>query len=218
MTPFTHLDSIACPLPLANVDTDQILPARFLKRPRSEGYGGFLFHDLRFGADGKGSSTLAIDNPRYAGAKIIVARRNFGCGSSREGAVYALSDFGIRCVIASSFGDIFAGNCAMNGLLVVRLAEPEIEAILASPVVLNGEAISVDLEIQRVDCGNAAFVFAVDPFQKIKLLNGWEDIDLTLSHAADIARFTSLDAARRPWAVPARGSENEAPTTGAESV
>src|ERR1700722_14573749 len=123
MQPFTTLEAIACPLPLANVVTDQIIPARFLKRLRSEGYGGQLLHDLRFGADGTRKSTLALDDPRHRGARIMVARRNFGCGSSREAAVYALADFGIACVIAPSFGDIFRNNCVMNGVLPARLSE-----------------------------------------------------------------------------------------------
>src|SRR5581483_2184057 len=135
MQPFTTLEAAACPLPIANVDTDQIIPARFLKRLRSQGYADVLLHDLRFGADGQGRSSLSLDDPRHEGAKIIVARRNFGCGSSRESAVYALADFGIACVIAPSFGDIFAKNCVMNGVLPVRLSEAEIEALLASPQV-----------------------------------------------------------------------------------
>jgi len=202
MTPFATLDAGACPLPLANVDTDQLVPARFLKRPRAEGYGGFLLHDLRFGADGKGRSTLPLDDPRYAGASILVARRNFGCGSSREGAVYALADFGISCVLAPSFGDIFAANCVMNGLLPARLSEADIEALLASPHLLAGGTIRVDLERQQVLCGNQAFDFSIDAFRKTKLVNGWDDIDITTSHAADIERFTTRDALLRPWAAP----------------
>lgn len=204
MQPFTTLESAACPLPLANVDTDQIIPARFLKRLRSQGYGDVLLHDLRFGADGKGTSALSLDDPRHKGAKIIVARRNFGCGSSRESAVYALADFGIACVIAPSFGDIFAKNCVMNGLLPVRLSEAEIEALLASPQVLEGTPIRVDLEAQRITCGNFVYEFKIDPFIKTKLLNGWDDVEMTASYAADIARFTSQDETRRPWAHPGR--------------
>ncbi len=202
MRAFTTLDAIACPLPLANLDTDQLLPARFLKRPRSQGYGSFLLHDLRFGADGKGKGSLSLDDPRRKGARIIVARRNFGGGSSREGAVYALADFGISCVIAPSFGDIFAGNCVMNGLLPARLGEAELEALLAKLELLEGLSIKVDLEAQRITCGNAVFEFQIDPFWKTKLLNGWDDIDITTSHAAEIASFMSEDARRRPWARP----------------
>ncbi|SDR60191.1 3-isopropylmalate/(R)-2-methylmalate dehydratase small subunit [Rhizobiales bacterium GAS191] len=204
MQKFERLDTIACPLPLANLDTDQLLPARFLKRPRAEGYGGFLLHDLRFGADGKGTSRLPLDEPRYRGAQAIVARRNFGSGSSREGAVYALMDFGIRCVIAPSFGDIFASNCVMNGLLVIRLPETEVEELLALPDLLQARPMRIDLEAQRVSCGPVSFAFDIDPLRKTKLLNGWDDIDITLSHAAEIARFTAADAKERPWALPHR--------------
>ena len=204
MRPFGLLDTIACPLPFANLDTDQILPARFLKRPRREGYGGFLLHDLRFGADGEDVSSLSLDDPRYGGAEAIVARRNFGSGSSREGAVYALADFGIRCVIAPSFGDIFAQNCTMNGLLVVSLTEAQIEELLASPEIVGAKPIRIDLEAQRITCGNASYAFGIDPLRKTKLLNGWDDIDITLTHAADIARFVAADARERPWALPQR--------------
>src|SRR5580692_5430329 len=170
MTPFTTLEALACPLPLANVDTDQLVPARFLKRPRAEGYGGFLLHDLRFGADGKGKSALPLDDPCYEGAAILVARRNFGGGSSREGAVYALADFGIRCVIAPSFGDIFSSNCVMNGVLPARVSEADAEALLSSPHLAAGGTIRVDLEAQRILCGNEAYEFRVDPFWKTKLV------------------------------------------------
>ena len=203
MHPFTTLEATACPLPLANVDTDQIIPARFLKRLRSQGYGDYLLHDLRFGADGKGKSVLSLDDPRHKGAKIIVARRNFGCGSSRESAVYALADFGIACVIAPSFGDIFANNCIMNGVLPARLSEAEVEALLSSPQVLEGTPIKVDLAAQRITCGNSVYEFKIDAFAKTKLLNGWDDVDMTASHAGEIARFTSRDETRRPWARPA---------------
>jgi len=206
MTPFATLEAIACPLPLANVDTDQIIPARFLKRLRSEGYGGFLLHDLRLGPDGSRRSALSLDDARHKGARVIVARRNFGCGSSREAAVYALADFGIACVIAPSFGDIFANNCIMNGLLPARLSEAEVEALLSSPQLLEGATINVDLATQRITCGNTVYAFGIDPFAKTKLLKGWDDVDMTASHAGDIARFTAADEERRPWALPAEPS------------
>jgi 3-isopropylmalate/(R)-2-methylmalate dehydratase small subunit len=202
MQKFERLDTIACPLPLANLDTDQLLPARFLKRPRAAGYGDFLLHDLRFGADGKGASRLPLDDPRYRGAGAIVARRNFGSGSSREAAVYALADFGIRCVIAPSFGDIFLSNCAMNGLLTIGLAEAEVEELLALPDLLQGKTTHIDLEAQHLACGPASYSFDIDPLRKTKLLKGWDDIDITLSHATDIARFVATDAKARPWALP----------------
>jgi 3-isopropylmalate/(R)-2-methylmalate dehydratase small subunit len=209
MTPFTTLEAVACPLPMENVDTDQIIPARFLKRPRSGGYGGFLLHDLRFGADGSRKSAVSLDDLRHAGTRIIVARRNFGCGSSREGAVYALADFGIACVIAPSFGDIFANNCIMNGLLPARLLDGEVEELLSSPQLLEGLPIKIDLATERISCGNKVYNFSIDPFARTKLLNGWDDIDVTANHAADIARFTVADSNQRPWAMPAQPTADD---------
>ena len=130
MQPFTRLTATACPLPLASVDTDQLIPARFMKRSRAEGYGGHLLYDLRFDADGRPRTGFPLNDPRWAGAQILVARRNFGAGSSREAAVYALVDFGIRCVVAPSFGDIFASNAVNNGLLPARVGEADAEALL----------------------------------------------------------------------------------------
>jgi len=207
MTPFTTLEALACPLPLANVDTDQLVPARFLKRPRAEGYGGFLLHDLRFGADGKGKSALPLDDPCYEGAAILVARRNFGGGSSREGAVYALADFGIRCVIAPSFGDIFSSNCVMNGLLPARVAESDAEALLAHLQEFPGSAIKVDLEPQRITCDERTYGFSIDSFLKTKLLNGWDDIDVTMSFTDEMREFLLRDASARPWSRPARADD-----------
>jgi 3-isopropylmalate/(R)-2-methylmalate dehydratase small subunit len=210
MTPFTTLKALASPLPLANVDTDQLVPARFLKRPRAEGYGGFLLHDLRFGADGKGKSTLPLDDPRHKGAAILVARRNFGGGSSREGAVYALADFGIRCVIAPSFGDIFSSNCVMNGLLPARVAEGDAEALLAHLQEFPGSTIAVDLEPQRITCGERAYGFSIDSFLKTKLLNGWDDIDVTMGFTEEMRAFLSRDGLARPWARPAQAEDGRA--------
>jgi 3-isopropylmalate/(R)-2-methylmalate dehydratase small subunit len=199
MRPFTVLAAPACPLPLANVDTDQLIPARFMKRPRAEGYGGFLLHDLRFDEAGAVRSDSPIDDPRRAGAQILVARRNFGSGSSREAAVYALVDAGFRCVLAPSFGDIFASNAVNNGLLPARLPEAAIEALLDRLAAAPGE-ITVDLEACTVAAGATALPFAIDPVWRTKLLNGWNDLDLTLSHAEAIAAFAAADAVRRPWA------------------
>ncbi len=199
MRPFTTLDATACPLPLANVDTDQLIPARFMKRPRSEGYGQFLLYDLRFAEDGAVRADSPIDAPERAGAEILVARRNFGSGSSREAAVYALVDGGFRCVLAPSFGDIFSSNAVNNGLLPARLAEGEIEALLAW-LRDGGRSVTVDLEACTVVAGELRFGFSIDPVWRVKLLNGWNDLDLTLSHAAAIADFAARDAQLRPWA------------------
>jgi 3-isopropylmalate/(R)-2-methylmalate dehydratase small subunit len=205
MEPLRRLDRVvACPLPLANVDTDQLIPARFMKQPRAAGYGGFLLHDLRFSPDGT-SLGLSLDDPSRAGAGVLVARRNFGGGSSREAAVYALVDFGFRCVIAPSFGDIFASNAVNNGLLPARVEEAEAEALLAA---LEGGAtrLTVDLEACRIEGAGAPVAFSVDPVWRLKLLNGWDDLDLTLSHAEAIRAWAEEDAGRRPWAAPRRGA------------
>jgi 3-isopropylmalate/(R)-2-methylmalate dehydratase small subunit len=200
MTPFRRLDAVACPLPLANVDTDQIIPARFMKQPRAAGYGGFLLRDLRFGADGAALG-LSLDDPRYAGARILVARRNFGGGSSREAAVYALVDYGVACVIAPSFGDIFSGNAVNNGLLPARASEETVEALLAA--LANGPPrLVVDLEARTIAAGDATYAFEIAPVWRTKLLNGWDDLDLTLAHGAEIEAFAAGDAMRRPWARP----------------
>ncbi len=201
MQPFRTLTAIACPLPLSNVDTDQLIPARFMKRSRAEGYGNYLLHDLRFGPDGAPRPEFPLNDPARAGSQILVARRNFGSGSSREAAVYALADYGIRCVVAPSFGDIFASNAVNNGLLPARVSETEAEVLLAA--LQEGlREIAVDLEAQTVSAGHVVLRFAVDPVWRTKLLNGWDDLDLTRSYADAVAAWSREDAARRPWAWP----------------
>jgi 3-isopropylmalate/(R)-2-methylmalate dehydratase small subunit len=200
MEPFRILAARACPLPLANVDTDQLIPARFMKRPRSAGYGDYLLRDLRF--DGEAPRPdFPLNRPERQGSRILVARRNFGSGSSREAAVYALVDHGIRCVLAPSFGDIFASNAVNNGLLPARIAEDAAEALL-DWLGAGGEAMTVDLEARSVEAGGRRWDFAIDPVWRTKLLNGWSDIDLTLSHAAAIEAFAQADGQRRPWVLP----------------
>lgn len=199
MQPFTTLRAIAVPLAVANVDTDQILPARFLKKPRSAGYGNFLFHDER-----RRSDAYPLDEAAYAGAGILVADRNFGCGSSREGAVYALVDGGLRCVIAPSFGDIFASNAAKNGLLTVTLAEDVVAGLRARLSASPGAEVTVDLPAQTVtDPDGAAIPFEIDPFKKRCLVEGLDDVALTLEHAGAIAAYEARVAAEEPWRVPA---------------
>jgi 3-isopropylmalate/(R)-2-methylmalate dehydratase small subunit len=199
MTPFRRHEGVACPLPLANVDTDQIIPARFMKTPRSAGYGRFLLHDLRFAGDGA-SLGLTIDDPRHEGATILVARRNFGGGSSREAAVYALADFGIRCVIAPSFGDIFASNAVNNGLLPAEVAEVEAERLLDA--LAAGGRLAVDLDTREIAGAGEPVTFTIDPVWRVKLLNGWDDLALTRSHAEAITAWAEADRMRRPWATP----------------
>lgn len=199
MTPFTIVESRAIPLALANIDTDQLIPARFMKRPRSEGYGPFLLHDLR--AE-HGNEAQRLDDPAFAGASVLIARRNFGSGSSREAAVYALADFGIRCVLAPSFGDIFASNAVKNGLVPAQISEADAEMLLTDSVVRHGGAVIVDLAAQTVRVGNRVIAFDIEPVWKMQLLNGWDDIDMTKSHAAAIDAFVARDAVARPWAKP----------------
>lgn len=204
MEAFTKLKGVACPLPLSSVDTDQLIPARFMKRSRAEGYGGFLLHDLRFDEAGAPRPDFPLNAPERAGAQVIVARRNFGSGSSREAAVYALVDYGIRCVIAPSFGDIFASNAVNNGLLPAKVTEADGESLIA--VLEDGARdMLVDLEDCRIVVGNLSVPFTVDPVWRTKLLNGWDDIDLTMSQADAIKAFVTADAQSRPWAMPRRG-------------
>lgn len=197
MQPLRTLEGPAAALRLDNVDTDQILPARYLKTPRAQGYGDFLFRDLRFDAEGR-----PRDFPLVPGRQILVARHAFGVGSSREAAVYALVDFGIRCVVATSFGDIFAGNAVNNGLLTAEVDAQEIERLLAA-VEAHGRA-AVDLERCTIACGPVTLSFAIEPVRRVKLLNGWDDLDLTLSYREQIAQFETRDRASRPWAAPRR--------------
>lgn len=203
MEHFTTLSAIACPLGLANVDTDQLISARFMKRPRSEGYGGFLLHDLRHAADGTRLPDFVLDNPRYAHAQILVARRNFGTGSSREAAVYALADYGIRAVIAPSFGDIFASNAVKNGLLPAVVTDEVIELLLTWLQQAPAPTLTVDLEACRITAASRAFPFEVDPVRRLQLLNGWDDIDLTDSRRNDIIRYRKARFERSFWAFPA---------------
>lgn len=200
MNPLTRVESCAIPLALANVDTDQLIPARFMKRPRSEGYGAFLLHDLRNEA---GNEATKLDSAELKGATIMVARRNFGSGSSREAAVYALADFGIRCVLAPSFGDIFASNAVKNGVLPAQISEEVAELLLSDGFIAKGGAVQVDLAAQTINVGNRSFHFDIEPVWKTQLLNGWDDIDMTRSYQDAIESFVMQDRMVRPWAEPA---------------
>lgn len=202
MRPLRQVDGIAVALPLANVDTDQLLPARFLKVPRSQGYGTLLFRDLRHDADGTPRPEFPLNDPARAGAQILVARRGFGVGSSREAAVYALVDAGFRCVVAPSFGDIFAGNAANNGLLAAAVSEDDAERLLAG--LAETDRATVDLEQCSIAVGGLLVRFAIDPVRRTKLLNGWDDLDLTMSYRDAIERFVVQDRVLRPWAEPRR--------------
>ena len=199
MEPFRCLRATACPLPIANVDTDQLIPARFMKHSRSAGYGGFLLHDLRFDEDGSPRPGFPLNRPEREGSRVLVARRNFGSGSSREAAVYALLDYGIRCVVAPSFGDIFASNAVNNALLPARLDEEGVERLLGW-LEAGGVDVAIDLQDRSVAAGGMQWRFDVDPVWRTKLLNGWSDVDLTLCRRAEIDAFARADRERRPWA------------------
>jgi 3-isopropylmalate/(R)-2-methylmalate dehydratase small subunit len=202
MERFTTLTALACPLDLENVDTDQLIPARFMSRPRTAGYGGFLLHDLRFGFDGALRPDFPLNAVRYAGAKVLVARRNFGTGSSREAAVYALWDYGIRCVIAPSFGEIFESNAVKNGLLAAVVNERELSVIDAWLSNAPRPDIVVDLEQAEIIAGPHRIAFTIDPIRRLRLLNGWDDLDLTDRRKAEIAAFRTRRFTTSPWVVP----------------
>src|SRR5271154_5074597 len=193
MEKFVRLTAKACPLLLANVDTDQILPARFLKLPRSPELGRILLSDLRRGADGNERPDFPLNRPIWRDAKILLAGRNFGGGSSREAAVYALYEAGIRCVIAPSFGDIFAQNSVKNGLLAAVLSEADVSELGALIAADPEMSVTVDLEQQTITRGNRSFAFTIDPVSRNQLLNGWDDVDLTDSFGERIAAFKAAD-------------------------
>ena len=193
MKPFrTHRGRVA-PLDRINVDTDQIIPKQFLKRIERTGFGQFLFYDWRFAADGVRNSGFVLDEPRYKGASILVAGKNFGCGSSREHAVWALADFGFRAVISSSFADIFANNSTKNGFLTVCLSEGEVAELMQRSRGVNDYQLTIDLEQCEVrdDQGFRA-KFPIDEFVRHCLLNGLDDMGLTLQHEAEITDYEAL--------------------------
>src|SRR5436305_8101304 len=190
MKPFTVHRRRVAPLDRVNVDTDQIIPKQFLKRIEKTGFGQFLFYDWRFGADGKKNPDFVLHEPRYEGASILVAGKNFGCGSSREHAVWALSDFGFRAVISSSFADIFANNSSKNGFLAVRLTEEEVATVMQRAQEVDDYEVTIDLEKCEVhDEQGFRAEFQMDDFVRHCLLNGLDDIGLTLQHEKEIAEY-----------------------------
>ncbi len=199
MSGWTSHTGTTVALDLESIDTDQLIPARFMSTPRAAGYGGFLLHDMRFDADGTTDDTFPLN--RVPDASILVTRRNFGSGSSREAAVYALVDFGIRAVIAPSFGDIFASNAVNNGLLPARVTEDEVDTIIKN--LSDGTATAtVDLAATSIAIGGKSLSFAIDEVWRQKLINGWDDIDLTQQHAGAIAAFRAERVRLHPWAIP----------------
>ena len=199
---FVKLTGTACPINQSNLNTDQILPARYLKWTRAMGFGKVLFHDLRFDAEGREKSDFPLNKPAWRKPTIVVSARNFGCGSSREAAVYALYDFGVRCVIAPSFGDIFAGNAAQNGLLTAVVTDREAAEIMESLAQMPDLPVTVDLDQQTILCGNRTCKFMIDPIRRMRLLNGWDDLALTENYRDRIRAFKVEDKIKRPWAAP----------------
>lgn len=206
MEKFTRLSGIACPINQSNVNTDQILPARYLKWTRAQGIGKVLFNDLRFDAAGNEKPDFPLNKPAWRQAKIVVSARNFGCGSSREAAVYALYDYGVRCVIAPSFGDIFSGNAVQNGLLTAIVSDEQAAEIMAALTQTPELPVTIDLNQETIVCGNKTYDFTIDPVRRSRLLNGWDDIALTESFRDRIADFRLRDRIERPWSRPLRST------------
>lgn len=205
MTPLTTLHTWACPLPISNIDTDQLIPARFMKTPRSQGYGDYLLYDLRRDAAGALKTDWALNHPACQGAQVLVARKNFGAGSSREAAVYALVDHGFRCVIAPSMGDIFSANAVNNGVLPAVVSEHDTERLLQA-LGPHGHTMTVDLAAQRITVGALQLAFHIKPNWKAKLLNGWDDIALTLSLKPEIEHFRQQRMQTHYWLFPSVGA------------
>jgi 3-isopropylmalate/(R)-2-methylmalate dehydratase small subunit len=190
MEPFRTLTALAAPLDRTNVDTDQIIPKQFLKRIERTGYGEFLFFDWRRTANGDPNPEFELNNPHYKGAQILIAGKNFGCGSSREHAAWALSDYGFRAVIAPTFADIFFSNAGKNGIVLVRLSEEQVAELMHKAQTINGYKLTVSLENQTVtDSDGFKATFEIDPFRKFCLVEGLDDIGLTLRHEAALDKF-----------------------------
>jgi len=195
----THKGRVA-PLDRANVDTDQIIPKQFLKRIEKTGFGEFLFNDWRRKADGTPEASFVLNQPRYAGATILLAGKNFGCGSSREHAVWALADYGFRAVIAPSFADIFANNCVKNGVLAGVLNEEQTAEMMRRAESISGYELTVDLENRQMrDEHGFAAGFQIDDFTRQCLLEGLDDIGLTLQHASEISKYEATHSIPAAW-------------------
>ncbi len=201
MEKFTTLTGIAAPMPLVNIDTDMIIPKQFLKTIKRSGLGVNLFDEMRYNLDGSEIADFVLNQPAYRTSEIIVAGDNFGCGSSREHAPWALLDFGIRCVIATSFADIFYNNCFKNGILPIVMPAEVVESLMADARKGANARMTVSLQDQTVTTSDGqSFAFEVDPFRKHCLMNGLDDIGLTLEKAAAIDSYESKVGSLRPWA------------------
>ncbi len=200
MDKFTTLTGVAAPLPMINIDTDMIIPKQFLKTIKRTGLGANLFDEMRFDDDGNEIPEFVLNKPQYREAKILVAGENFGCGSSREHAPWAIKDFGISCVIAPSFADIFYNNCFKNGILPVQLPQDDVDKIMADAERGANATINIDLESQTIKGPDGGTInFEIDPFRKHCLLEGLDDIGLTMQKQSDIQSFEEKLSAARPW-------------------
>ena len=200
MEKFTTLTGVAAPMRMINIDTDKIIPKQFLKTIKREGLGKNLFNDMRYNADGSENPDFVLNQPAYRNAKIIVAGDNFGCGSSREHAPWALADFGIRCVISTSFADIFFNNSFKNGILPIKVSPEDLEKLFDDADRGANATLTVDLEKQEIHGPDGGVVkFDVDPFRKHCLLNGLDDIGLTMQKSKDIDSFEGKQKTGQPW-------------------
>ena len=200
MQKFDQLTGVAAPLNILNIDTDMIIPKQFLKTIKRSGLGANLFDEMRFTQDGKEIADFVLNREPYRGAEIIVAGDNFGCGSSREHAPWALLDFGIRCVISTSFADIFYNNCFKNGILPITVSADDRDALMADAADVENPELSIDLETQTIRRPNGVEVsFEIDPFRKQCLLEGLDDIGLTLEKGGSIDSFEATRAEEKPW-------------------
>ena len=200
MEKFTTVTGVAAPLPMVNVDTDMIIPKQFLKTIKRSGLGANLFDEMRFDRDGNEIENFVLNQPAYRKAEILVGGENFGCGSSREHAPWALRDFGIRCVIAPSFADIFFNNCFKNGILPIPLPTDQVDIVMKDAEKGANARVTVDLEAQTITTSDGEVIsFEVDPFKKQCLRDGLDDIGLTMARVADIDAFEANCSIRQPW-------------------
>ena len=201
MEKFTTLTGVAAPLPMRNIDTDAIIPKQFLKTIKRTGLGKSLFFELRFDDDGNEREDFVLNQPAYRSSEILVAGDNFGCGSSREHAPWALKDFGIKCIISTSFADIFYNNCFKNGILPIKLPQEDVDKLMDDAQRGANATVTVDLEAQEIRGPDGGVVkFDLDPFRKHCLLNGLDDIGLTMQEETEITSFEEKAQAARPWA------------------
>ena len=205
MDKFTTLTGVAAPLPIINIDTDMIIPARYLKTIKRTGLGKGLFSEQRYKDDGSENPDFVLNKPAYRNAKIIVAGDNFGCGSSREHAPWALQDFGVRCVISTSFGDIFYNNCFKNGILPIKVSKEELDKLMDDASRGANATLSIDLEKQEIRGPDGGCIkFEIDPFRKHCLINGLDDVGLTLQKEKDINSYEAKQKQSQPWLTAAK--------------